>query len=73
METVIVQVNNRKAYKLLENLEDLQIIKIRNQATKSVNSNRIKRLKEIQSITKNIQIDLSNFHFNRDAANSYDE
>jgi hypothetical protein len=28
METVIVQINNRKVYWLLENLEDLQIIKI---------------------------------------------
>lgn len=28
METVLVQINNNKAYKLLEDLENLQIIKV---------------------------------------------
>jgi hypothetical protein len=28
METVLVQINNNKAYKLLEDLEDLDIIKV---------------------------------------------
>ncbi len=28
METVIVQINNKKAYELLKNLEDLEIIKV---------------------------------------------
>ncbi len=28
METVLIQINNDKAYKLLEDLEDLQIIKV---------------------------------------------
>lgn len=28
METVLVQINNSKAYKLLEDLEDLHIIKV---------------------------------------------
>jgi hypothetical protein len=28
METVLVQINNNKAYKLLEDLEDLHIIKV---------------------------------------------
>jgi hypothetical protein len=28
METVLVQINNSKAYKLLEDLEDLQLIKL---------------------------------------------
>jgi hypothetical protein len=28
METVLVQINNNKAYRLLEDLEDLQIIKV---------------------------------------------
>jgi hypothetical protein len=28
METVLVQINNSKAYRLLEDLEDLQIIKV---------------------------------------------
>lgn len=33
METVLVQINNSKAYKLLEDLEDLNIIKV---LTKSI-------------------------------------
>ena len=28
METVLIQINNNKAYKLLEDLEDLDIIKV---------------------------------------------
>jgi hypothetical protein len=28
METVLVQINNSKAYKLLEDLEDMQLIKL---------------------------------------------
>lgn len=28
METVLVQINNKKAYKLLEDLEDLNLIKV---------------------------------------------
>ncbi len=28
METVLVQINNKKAYRLLEDLEDLHIIKV---------------------------------------------
>lgn len=28
METVLIQINNKKAYKLLEDLEDLHIIKV---------------------------------------------
>jgi hypothetical protein len=28
METVLVQINNQKAYKLLEDLENLQLIKV---------------------------------------------
>lgn len=28
METVIVQINHKKAYELLKNLEDLQLIKL---------------------------------------------
>ena len=30
METVLIQINNSKAYKLLEDLEDLQILKVLN-------------------------------------------
>jgi hypothetical protein len=28
METVVIQINNSKAYKLLETLEDMQVIKV---------------------------------------------
>ena len=28
METVLIQINDKKAYKLLEHLEDLQVIKV---------------------------------------------
>lgn len=28
METVLIQINDKKAYKLLEDLEDLQVIKV---------------------------------------------
>ena len=28
METVLIQINNNKAYKLLENLEELHILKV---------------------------------------------
>ena len=28
MDTILIQINNSKAYKLLEDLEDLQIIKV---------------------------------------------
>jgi len=34
METVLIQINNNKAYKLLEDLEDLQIIKVLNKSIK---------------------------------------
>ncbi|GAC1301514.1 MAG: hypothetical protein NVSMB24_04480 [Mucilaginibacter sp.] len=32
METVLLQINNHKAYKLLEDLEDLHIIKVLNKS-----------------------------------------
>ena len=32
METVLIQINNSKAYKLLEDLEDLQILKVLNKS-----------------------------------------
>jgi len=34
METVIVQINNKKAYELLKNLEDLELIKLLKKSTK---------------------------------------
>jgi hypothetical protein len=80
METVVIQINNSKAYKLLETLEDMQVIKVLKknfQSQQKLSGNNIeldsaRRLKEIQSITKDIHIDLSNFRFNRDEANNYD-
>jgi hypothetical protein len=33
METVLLQINNHKAYRLLEDLEDLHIIKVLNKST----------------------------------------
>ncbi|MEO8713085.1 MAG: hypothetical protein ABI405_13220 [Parafilimonas sp.] len=33
METVLVKINNKKAYKLLEDLEDLQLIKVLERST----------------------------------------
>lgn len=35
METVLVQINNNKAYKLLQDLEDLDIIKVLNKTTQT--------------------------------------
>lgn len=34
METVLIQINNSKAYKLLEDLEDLNILKVLNKNIK---------------------------------------
>jgi len=78
METVVVQINNDRAFSLLENLEALNIIKmlkripVSNSDRISENSDRAARLSEIQSITKDIHMDLTNFHFNRDDANNFD-
>ena len=73
METVVVQINNNRAFGFLENLEALNVIKVLKNIPRSVASDRAARLSEIQSITKNINIDLTNFRFNRDEANNYDE
>jgi hypothetical protein len=79
MEAIVVQVNNKQAFKFFKNLEELNLIKVlRHIPYSQVNTinnnsmNRDKRLMEIQSITKNISIDLTDFHFNRDDANDYD-
>ena len=79
METVVVQINNHRAFSLLENLEELNVIRLlrripysQSDRTKNVHPDRAARLSEIQSITKHIHIDLTNFHFNRDEANNYD-
>jgi len=73
METVIIQINNNHAFGFLENLEALNVIKVLKNIPRSGASDRATRLSEIQSITKNINIDLTNFRFNRDEANNYDE
>jgi hypothetical protein len=80
MEAIVVQVNNKQAFKFFKNLEDLNLIKVLrhipcsqvNTIVNSNSTNRDKRLTEIQSVTKNISIDLTGFHFNRDDANNYD-
>jgi len=82
MEAVVVQINNNRAFSLLENLEALNIIKVLKRIpalssdaikkTMDTHSDRAARLSEIRSITKNINVDLTNFKFNRDEANNYD-
>ena len=82
METLVVQINNNQAFNLLENLEALNVIKVLKRIpyspsetikrTINKHSDRATRLSEIRSITGNINIDLTNFHFNRDEANNYD-
>ena len=83
METVMIQVNNNLAFKFFQNLEALNVIKVLQKTpemqvetairVKNENSLKNKRLARIQSITKNINIDLTNYRFNREEANNYDE
>ena len=76
MKKVVVEIDNNNAFSLLENLEALNIIKVLSRITYSqteVNSGRHIRLSKIRSITGNIHLDLSNFRFNRDESNNYDE
>jgi len=83
METVMIQVNNNLAFKFFQNLEALNVIKVLQKTpemqleatarTKTDNSLRTKRLERIRTITKNINIDLTNYRFNREEANNYDE
>ena len=82
MEAVVVQINNNRALGLLENLEALNIIKVLKRIpftssdtikrTIDDHSDRATRLSEIRSVTGGINIDLTNFKFNRDEANNYD-
>ena len=82
VETVVVQIANNRAFSILENLEALHVIKVlkrfpypqHKETLRTINEypDRAARLSEIKSITKNIHIDLTNFHFNRDEANDYD-
>jgi hypothetical protein len=83
METVVVQVNNNLAFKFFQNLEALNVIKVLQKTpelqpettikVKNDNSQQSKRLARIKAVTKNINIDLTNYRFNREEANNYDE
>ena len=83
METVMIQVNNNLAFKFFQNLEALNVIKVLQRTpemqletvarAENNNSLKTKRLEKIKSITKNINIDLTNYRFNREEANNYDE
>jgi len=83
MDTVVVQINNNQAFDFFRNLEALNVIKVlyklpyvqtaTMKKTKIVETNNAKRLSEIRDITKNINIDLTGFRFNREEANNYDE
>jgi len=83
METVMIQVNNNLAFKFFQNLEALNVIKVLQKTpemqletalkVKKENSLKSKRLARIKSVTKNINVDLTNYRFNREEANNYDE
>ena len=81
METLVIQVNNNTAFGFLRNLEALNVIKVL-QKTPEIqietaedvkkSDSKAKRLAKIRSVTKNINVDLTNYRFNRDEANNYD-
>jgi len=83
METVMIQVNNNLAFKFFQNLEALNVIKVLQKSpetqfetaikAKKDNSLNVSRLAKIKAVTKNINIDLTNYRFNREEANNYDE
>lgn len=83
METVVIQVNNNLAFKFFKNLEALNVIKVlqktpemqleTSERAKKDNYLKNNRLTRIKSITKNINVDLTNYRFNREEANNYDE
>ena len=83
METVLVQIKNPSCMTFLENLESLNVLKVL-RGIPVIESDSVSvlpkdlpgnpsRLSEIRAITQNIHIDLTNFKFNRDEANNYDE
>ena len=51
METVLVQINNTKAYKLLEDLEDLDITKVLEK------NGSVKKVKDKVAVKKNLPAD----------------
>ena len=51
METVLVQINNTKAYRLLEDLEDLDIIKVLEK------NGSVKKVKDKVAVKKNLPAD----------------
>ena len=81
METVVIQVNNNLAFKFFQNLEALNVIKVLQKipdkqletALKKDRAIQAKRLARIRAVTKNINVDLTNYLFNREEANNYDE
>jgi L-cysteine desulfidase len=58
METVLVQINNNKAYKLLEDLEDLHIIKV---LKKSIQTNQKLSEKYAGKLPTDIADELQNY------------
>ena len=83
MKTVVIQVNNNLAFKFFQNLEALNLIKVLQKTPEMQletelniekgSSLRAKRLAKIKAVTKNISIDLTNYRFNREEANNYDQ
>jgi uncharacterized protein YwgA len=61
METVIIELTNQKAYKILEDLEKLNIIKV------------IKRPSTLSSLQKKIQTKMSNEEIDEQLHNIRDE
>jgi DNA-binding PadR family transcriptional regulator len=61
METVIIELTNQKAYKILKDLEELNIIKV------------IKEPSTLSSLRKKIQTKMSNEDINKQLHNLRDE
>jgi len=82
MEAVVVQINNNQAFNFFKNLEALNVIKVLQKIpnvqietvikARRSNANKAKRLARIRALTKNINVDLTNYRFNREEANNYD-
>ncbi|MBK8721664.1 MAG: hypothetical protein IPL95_05145 [Saprospiraceae bacterium] len=69
METVLVQINNIKAYRLLEDLEDLQIIKV---LTKSIQPQQKLSEKYSGKLPTDVADDLQNYvNHSRDEWNNH--